>query len=128
MSKPNVFATDLRPDGLAGALRSQDSGKAVTVAGWVHRVRNLGGLVFVDLRDRAGILQISFNPDWTSEAVIAQAASLGQEYVVQIAGNVGLRPAETRNAEIPSGDVELQATALTVLSEAEVPAIPRSLT
>ena len=124
MSKPNVFATDLRPDGLAGALRSQDSGKAVTVAGWVHRVRNLGGLVFVDLRDRAGILQISFNPDWTSEAVIAQAASLGQEYVVQIAGNVGLRPAETRNAEIPSGDVELQATALTVLSEAEVPAIP----
>ncbi|HEY0241084.1 MAG TPA: aspartate--tRNA ligase [Gemmatimonadaceae bacterium] len=124
MSKPNVFATDLRPDGLAGALRSQDSGKAVTVAGWVHRVRNLGGLVFVDLRDRAGILQISFNPDWTSEAVIAQAASLGQEYVVQIAGKLGLRPAETRNAEIPSGDVELQATALTVLSEAEVPAIP----
>ena len=124
MSKPNVFATDLRPDGLAGALRSQDTGKAVTVAGWVHRVRNLGGIVFVDLRDRAGILQISFNPEWTSESVIAQAASLGQEYVIQISGKIGERPAETRNAEIPTGEIELRATKLTVLSEAEVPAIP----
>ena len=124
MSKPNVFATDLRPDGLAGALRSQDTGRAVTVAGWVHRVRNLGGIVFVDLRDRAGILQISFNPSWTSDSVIAQAAALGQEYVVQISGKIGLRPAETRNSDIPTGDVEIQATGLTVLSEAEVPAIP----
>ena len=124
MSKPNVFATELRPDGLAGALRSQDSGKAVTIAGWVHRVRNLGGIVFVDLRDRAGLLQISFNPEWTSESVIAQAASVGQEYVVQITGKIGLRPPETRNTEIPTGEIELQATALTVLSEADVPVIP----
>jgi aspartyl-tRNA synthetase len=124
VSKPNVFATDLRPDGLAGALRSVDSGKAVTIAGWVHRVRNLGGIVFVDLRDRAGILQISFNPAWTSESVIARAGTIGQEYVVQISGNVGLRPAETRNSEIPTGDIEIQATDLKILSEAEVPVIP----
>ena len=124
VSQPNIFATDLRPDGLAGALRSTDAGKAVTVAGWVHRVRNLGGLVFIDLRDRAGLLQVSFNPSWTSDAVISQAASLGQEYVVQIAGTIALRPLDTRNPEMETGDVELQATSLTTLSVANVPAIP----
>jgi len=124
VSQPNIFATDLRPDGLAGALRSTDAGKAVTVAGWVHRVRNLGGLVFIDLRDRAGLLQVSFNPSWTSDAVISQAASLGQEYVVQIAGTIALRPVDTRNPEMETGDVELQATSLTTLSVANVPAIP----
>ena len=124
MSQPNVFATHLRPDGLAGALRSNDAGKSVTVAGWVHRVRNLGGIVFVDLRDRAGILQVSFNPDWTPEGVIADAGRLGQEYVVSVSGNVAVRPPETRNTEMGTGDVELQATALTILAEAEIPAIP----
>jgi aspartyl-tRNA synthetase len=93
VTQPNVFATHLRPGGLAGALRSNDAGKAVTVAGWVHRVRNLGGLVFVDLRDRAGLLQVSFNPDWTSEGVIVQATTLGQEYVIQVTGNIAARPA-----------------------------------
>jgi len=124
VNQPNIFATELRPDGLAGALRSSDAGKAVTVAGWVHRVRNLGGIVFVDLRDRAGLLQVSFNPAWTSTDVIAGAASLGQEFVVQISGTVAARPDETRNAELSTGDVELQATALTTLSVANVPAIP----
>ncbi len=124
MSQPNIFATVLRPDGLSGALRASDAGKAVTVAGWVHRVRNLGGIVFVDLRDRAGLLQVSFNPAWTSEEVIAKAASLGQEYVVQISGTVALRPQETRNPELETGEIELQAAALEILSEAEVPAIP----
>jgi aspartyl-tRNA synthetase len=124
VSQPNVFATHLRPAGLAGALRSNDAGRSVTLAGWVHRVRNLGGIVFVDLRDRAGILQVSFNPDWTSEAVIAEAAALGQEFVVQVAGVVGTRPAETQNPDMESGDVELQATKLTVLSKAQTPAIP----
>jgi aspartyl-tRNA synthetase len=124
VTQPNVFATHLRPGGLAGALRSNDAGKAVTVAGWVHRVRNLGGLVFVDLRDRAGLLQVSFNPDWTSESVIVQATTLGQEYVIQVTGNIALRPAEMQNSEIPTGDIELQATGLKVLSVAETPAIP----
>ena len=124
MSQPNVFSTELRPGGLAGALRATDAGSEVTVAGWVHRVRNLGGLVFLDLRDRAGLLQVSFNPDWASESVIAEASSLGQEYVVQVTGTVGSRPPEMRNAEIPSGDIEVQGKSLQVLSAADTPAIP----
>ena len=123
-NQPDVFATQLRPSGLAGALRSGDAGNEVTVAGWVHRVRNLGGLVFVDLRDRAGLLQVSFNPEWTSDAVIAEATGLGQEYVVTVTGKIASRPQEMRNPEMPTGEIELQATSLVVLAAAEVPAIP----
>ncbi len=123
-NKADVFATQLRPSGLAGALRSGDAGKEVTVAGWVHRVRNLGGLVFVDLRDRAGLLQVSFNPEWTPESVLAAATGLGQEYVVSVTGKIASRPQEMRNAEMLTGEIELQATAASVLAEAEVPAIP----
>ncbi|MEO8577235.1 MAG: aspartate--tRNA ligase [Gemmatimonadales bacterium] len=114
----------MRPSGLAGALRSDHAGEQVTVAGWVHRIRNLGGLVFVDLRDRAGLLQVSFNPEWTPAWVIGEASSLGHEYVVLISGRIAPRPPEMRNAEMPSGDIELQATQLKVLSAAQVPAIP----
>ncbi len=96
----------------------------MTVAGWVHRVRNLGGIIFVDLRDRAGLLQVSFNPGYTSSQVIAIADSLGQEYVVQVHGTIVERPAEMRNPELDTGDIELQATGLVILASAEVPAIP----
>ena len=124
MTQPNVFATELRPGGLAGALRAADAGRDITVAGWVHRVRNLGGIVFLDLRDRAGLLQVSFNPGWADESVIARASSLGQEFVVRISGRVELRPPEMRNAEMESGDVELQGNSLEILAEADTPAIP----
>ena len=124
MTERDVFGTQLRPGGLAGSVRSGDAGKAVTLAGWVHRVRNLGGLIFVDLRDRGGLLQVSFNPDWTSADVIEKAASLGQEYVIRVTGNIGIRPDEMRNADLPTGDVELQATSIELLAPADVPAIP----
>src|SRR5690242_15210593 len=104
------FATRLRPGGLGGALRATDADKAITLAGWVHRVRNLGGLVFLDLRDRAGLLQVSFNPDWTPPDVLESATALGQEFVVQVSGTVVLRPQEMRNAEIGTGEIELRAT------------------
>ena len=120
----SFFATRLRPAGLAGALRAADADKEVTVAGWVHRVRNLGGLVFVDLRDRAGILQVSFNPDWASPEAIAEAGNLSQEFVVQISGTVGLRPQEMRNSDMATGDIELRANNVRVLARAETPAIP----
>ena len=120
----DVFGTRLRPGGLAGAVRRDDAGSTAALAGWVHRVRNLGGIIFVDLRDRGGIVQVSFNPDWTSPEVIAEAATLGQEYVIRVEGTIGLRPEEMRNAELETGDVELQATALTILAIADVPAIP----
>jgi len=90
-------------------------------------VRNLGGLVFVDLRDRGGLVQVSFDPRWASPEIIACAGSLGQESVVEVAGDVVLRPPEMRNAEMESGEVEIQATSLSVLSRAEAPAIPVAL-
>jgi aspartyl-tRNA synthetase len=95
-----------------------------TVAGWIHRVRNLGGIVFLDIRDRAGLLQVSFNPEWADENVITRAGALGQEFVVQITGSVAMRPVEMRNAEMASGDVELQGRSLTILAAADTPAIP----
>ncbi len=124
MNEPGSFGTTLRPGGLAGVLRAADAGKNVQLAGWVHRSRNLGGLVFVDLRDRAGLLQVSFNPEWTSDVTMAAASALGQEYVIRVGGEIAMRPAETTNSEMPTGDVELRATELTILSAAETPAIP----
>jgi len=119
----DVFRTSLRSH-QAGALRAANAGTKVSVSGWVHRSRNLGGLVFVDLRDRAGIVQVSFDPKWTSSDVIEAAASLGQETVVRIDGTVELRPADMRNGEMQTGDVEIHAASITVLGAAETPAIP----
>jgi aspartyl-tRNA synthetase len=96
----------------------------VTVAGWIHRTRNLGGIVFVDLRDRAGIVQVSFDPKWTPPDVIAAAGGLGQETVVAIDGEVGLRPEEVRNPEMATGDIEVRASALRVIGPADTPQIP----
>jgi aspartyl-tRNA synthetase len=76
------------------------------------------------LRDRAGLLQVSFNPDFTSSEVIEAASGLSQEYVIQVSGTIALRPQEMRNSEIATGDIELRATALQVLAVAETPAIP----
>ena len=120
----DVFATRLRPDGLGGALRADDAGRKVTLAGWVHRVRNLGGIVFVDLRDRGGTLQVSFNPEWTSSSVIGETGALGQEYVIQVEGEVAMRPDEMRNSEMQTGEIELRAIAFDILAPSEVPAIP----
>jgi aspartyl-tRNA synthetase len=119
-----VFGTGLRPDGLAGSMRPGNAGQSVALAGWVHRVRNLGGLVFVDLRDRSGLLQVSFNPEWSPEEVIALAGSVGQEFVIRVEGRIALRPEEMRNSDMETGDVELHATALQILARAEVPVIP----
>ena len=90
----------------------------------MHRARDLGGLVFVDLRDRAGIVQVSFDPSQTGDELSARAASLGAETVVLVEGIVAARPEAMRNPEMGTGEVEVRATALRVVGPAETPAIP----
>jgi aspartyl-tRNA synthetase len=118
-----ALATSYRSH-LSGSLRLEDVGAIVRLAGWVHRARDLGGLVFVDLRDRAGIVQVSFDPSLTGEALAAGAAALGAETVVLIEGEVVARPQSMRNPDMPTGDVEVRAASLRIVGPAETPAIP----
>ncbi len=120
---PRAFETSLRTH-QAGALRPEHAGQTVALGGWVHRTRNLGGLVFLDLRDRAGLVQISFDPKWTPQSEIERAATLGQECVVIIRGEVALRPPEMRNNELATGEIEVRAASVELVGPAETPAIP----
>src|SRR5436190_2021977 len=88
--------------------------ETVSVCGWVHHRRDHGGIIFIDLRDRSGLLQVVFNP--TSPELFKQAETLRNEYVVQVSGKVCIRPKGTENAQLKSGSVELQATQLTILN------------
>ena len=90
----------------------------------MHRKRDLGELVFVDLRDRSGIVQISFDPRYTPAETVRLAATLGPESVVLVGGEVVARPTEMRNPDIPTGDVEVRAKSLEVVGPAAAPAIP----
>jgi len=90
----------------------------------VHRKRDLGELVFVDLRDRSGLVQISFDPRYTPVETVRLAATLGPESVVLVEGEVVARPTEMRNADIPTGDVEVRAKTLQIVGPAAAPAIP----
>ena len=92
-------------------------GQTLTVAGWVHRRRDHGGVIFVDLRDRDGLLQIVFDPD--AAAVFAEAGRVRGEFVLEVTGLVRRRPAGTANAQLASGQVELLARELVVLNRAE---------
>ena len=109
---------------MVGGLRVEHAGEQIELAGWVHRRRNLGGLVFVDLRDRSGLLQVSFGPDWTDAASMHAAGDIGHEDVIRVVGTVELRPEGARNSGIATGEVEFKATKLEILSDAETPAIP----
>src|SRR5688500_2735028 len=109
---------------LAGALTRADVGREVRLGGWVHRRRDLGGLVFVDLRDRAGLVQLSCNPAWTPPDVMARTAGLGAETVVLVRGTVELRPEPSRGAALASREVEVHVAALEVVGPVQTPAIP----
>jgi aspartyl-tRNA synthetase len=100
-----------------GQVNEQLSGQEVTVAGWVHRRRDHGGVIFVDLRDREGLLQIVFDPD--NADLFREAERLRGEFVIQVRGLVRARPAGTANANLASGTVELLARSLTVLNRSE---------
>ena len=101
-----------------GELRLQDSGKQVTLAGWVQRTRKMGGMTFVDVRDRYGITQIVFDESKNAD-LCARANKLGREFCVQVKGEVSER--ESKNAKMPTGDIEILATELNVLSESITP-------
>ena len=101
-----------------GELRINNVGESVTLAGWVQRVRKMGGMTFVDLRDRYGITQLVFNEE-TNADLCAQANKLGREYVIQVVGTVGER--YSKNDKMPTGDIEITVTALTVLNASDVP-------
>ena len=100
-----------------GIVDEKLTGQQVTVAGWVHRRRDHGGVIFVDLRDREGLLQVVFDPDL--ERVFGEAERLRSEFVIQVHGTVRSRPAGTVNANLKSGQVELLARELTVLNRSE---------
>jgi len=103
-----------------GALRQEDTGSEAVLMGWVHRRRDLGGLFFIDLRDRHGTTQVVFRPDDNQE-LHAKAGELGAEYVIAVRGEVSARPEGTTNPDLPTGEVELVARELLVLNASLTP-------
>ena len=110
------FMGNLRRTDYCGTLRAESAGREVVVTGWVQRRRNLGSLIFVDLRDRSGLLQIVFD-DTTSEEVFKKAETLRSEYVVAVRGKV--RERQSKTDKIATGDVEVLADELRILAEAD---------
>ena len=103
-----------------GELRGGDAGREVVLAGWIHRRRDHGSLIFIDLRDRDGIVQVIVNPELAPEAHRV-AERVRNEWVVQITGRVCLRPQESRNPDLQTGDVEVEANDLRVMAESKTP-------
>lgn len=101
----------------AGRVREEHIGQEITLKGWVARRRDLGGLIFIDLRDREGIMQLVINPEKVSAEVMATAESLRSEYVIEVTGQVAAR--EQANDKLATGAVELNVTALTILNTAK---------
>ncbi|HEX4343554.1 MAG TPA: aspartate--tRNA ligase [Verrucomicrobiae bacterium] len=105
-------------------LRPQHIGQTVTLSGWVHSRRDLGGLIFIDIRDREGRTQTVFDPSHLPKELFEQAAALRSECVVSVTGKVRQRPSGTNNTKIPTGEVEVGVAALEVLNMAEVLPFP----
>ena len=102
-----------------GELRAKDVGERVRLAGWVHRRRDHGGLIFIDLRDRWGITQVTFDPE--RREVFAAAEKLRPEWSISVEGEVVRRPPGNENPDLPTGEIEVEATDLRVLNESETP-------
>ena len=110
---------DLTRTHTCGALRGDEVGTDVVLLGWVHRVRDLGGLLFVDVRDRAGVTQVVFDKD--DEALMAKAKRLRSEFVIGARGRVRRRSADTINPKIATGEVEVVVRQLAIMNEAKTP-------
>ncbi|HYK75530.1 MAG TPA: OB-fold nucleic acid binding domain-containing protein, partial [Daejeonella sp.] len=101
-----------------GELTIHDLGKEVTLSGWVQKSRDLGGMTFVDMRDRYGITQLTFDAD-DNATLRAQARDLGREFVIQVRGKVIER--SSKNLKIPTGEIEIKVSELEVLNAAKLP-------
>jgi aspartyl-tRNA synthetase len=121
MSHQEIERTAFRTR-MVGGLTAADVGSTLTLTGWVHRRRDLGGLYFVDLRDRSGLVQVSIGPDWTDAVGVEVARDLGAEDVILVEGRVEARP--DPNPHMATGAVELRAVRVERLSAARTPAIP----
>lgn len=112
--------TNLKRSHFCGELQAKDVGTKVSVMGWVHSRRDHGGVIFVDLRDRKGLLQIAFNPD-AGKASLEKAHGLRSEYVIAVKGTVAHRPEGTVNPALETGEVEIIADQLTILNKSQTP-------
>jgi len=117
------FLGELRRTHTCGELRAADAGQRAVLMGWVHRRRDLGGVIFIHLRDRYGVTQLVFRADRDAE-VLKKAESLGSEYVVAAEGVVELRTPDTINPAIPTGEVEISVEKLWILNESRTPPFP----
>lgn len=106
----------LRRTHYCGTVRTEDIGTSISVCGWAQRSRNLGGLIFIDLRDRTGIVQLAFD-EQTPKDVFETAFAVRGEYVLAAKGI--LRERSSKNPDLPTGDVELAVTEIQILSKAE---------
>lgn len=118
-----VLSTTLRTD-TCGRLSRADVGRVVRLGGWVHRSRDLGGLVFIDLRDRTGLLQLAFGPAWSTPEASATAAAVGVESVVLCEGEVVARESDRINPEMATGEIEIRVKTIAVVGPAVTPALP----
>ncbi len=114
------FLGDLRRTHMCGALRASDAGKKAVLMGWVNKRRDLGSLIFVDLRDRTGVTQVVINAE-RDAAIHEKSEALRNEYVIAVTGTVKLRDASTVNKNIATGEVELVAEELRILNESKLP-------
>ncbi|MDR0299197.1 MAG: aspartate--tRNA ligase [Streptococcaceae bacterium] len=103
----------------AGQVNEQHVGQEITLKGWVDRRRDLGGLIFIDLRDREGLMQITFNPEDLSDEIMAQAEKLRAEFVIEVTGKIAVK--DVANEKIATGKWELKASELTVLAASQTP-------
>src|SRR6202453_3914663 len=122
-SVPLDFLGNLRRTHNCGELRASDAGKKALLMGWVHRRRDLGGVVFIHLRDREGVTQLVFHEDAESD-VHKKAEMLASEYVIAAEGTLALRTTENINPAIPTGEVELVVEKLWILNESRTPPFP----
>jgi aspartyl-tRNA synthetase len=117
------FLGELRRTHTCGELRNSDTGKRALLMGWVHRRRDLGGVIFIHLRDRDGVTQLVFRADRDAE-LLKKAETLGAEYVIAVEGLVEVRTPDTINPTIPTGEVEVAAAKLWILNESRTPPFP----